>query len=123
MTEMTSQFYDGTLRAAIAGPGVSAADLAPPRLKVGPPWVRALVVDVHTLEPLPPGRPGVLRIVDLANRGSVAALLTEDRAVAEDSAAATPEANGRLRAFPFRLLGRARGSEPRGCSLDAEVFA
>ena len=53
--------------------------------------------------------PGLLRVVDLANLGSVIALQTEDRAVA------TPEG-------PFRLLGRAEGSEPRGCSLDAEAL-
>jgi hypothetical protein len=118
MTELTSQFYDGVLRAPAGDPAAAAAAL--PRLKHGPPWVRALVVDVHTLEPLPPGNPGLLRLHDLANRGSVAAVLTEDRAVAEDVPGA-PAA--RVRALPFRLLGRARGSEARGCSLDAEVFA
>ena len=126
MTELTSQFYDGTLRE-----GTAFADEAAerPRLKFGPPWVRALVVDTHTLEPLPPGQPGLLRVLDLANRGSVAALLTEDRAVAVEPLA-SPAATGgsgfapsRPRSLPFRLLGRARGSEPRGCSLDAEVFA
>ncbi len=123
MTELTSQFYDATLRPGHRGAGLFAE--APPRLKYGPPWVRALVVDAQTLEPLPPGQPGLLRIVDLANRGSVVAILTEDFAIAEmivaagdgapDAAAAT-----RPRALPFRLLGRAQGSEPRGCSLDAE---
>ena len=123
MTEMTSQFYDATLRG-----GAAAVAEPTPRLKFGPPWVRALVVDVQTLEPLPPGHPGLLRVVDLANRGSVAAILTEDFAVAEDVAAAAggeteaPVAN-RPRALPFRLLGRARGSEPRGCSLEAEDLA
>ena len=118
MTEMTSQFYDATLRAGSAG----AVDAAVPRLKFGPPWARALVVDVHTLEPLPPGRPGLLRVLDLANRGSVAAILTEDFAVAEDVAGAGDgeAAANRPRALPFRLLGRAPGSEPRGCSLEAE---
>ena len=133
MTELTSQFYDATLRtahAAGAASGIvaSTAD-APPRLKFGPPWVRAIIVDVHTLEPLPPGRPGLLRVLDLANRGSVAAILTEDFAIAEDvaigpaiaadTASHAPTAS-RPRALPFRLLGRAQGSEPRGCSLDAE---
>jgi hypothetical protein len=129
MTEMTSQFYDATLFAAHTVPGGAEPVAEPtPRLKFGPPWVRALVVDVHTLEPLPPGQPGLLRVVDLANRGSVAAILTEDFAVAEDVAdaagadEAAPVAN-RPRALPFRLLGRARGSEPRGCSLEAEDLA
>jgi hypothetical protein len=118
MTELTSQFYDATWRDP-------AADASLPRLMWGPPWARALVVDPHTLEPLPPDQPGLLRVLDLANRGSVAAILTEDRAVAVDPDA-SPGAGGavvRGRAFPFRLLGRAEGSEPRGCSLEAEAFA
>ena len=122
MTELTSQFYDGTLR--LAGRGESES---PPRVKLAPPWVRALVVDTHTLEPLLPGQPGLLRVLDLANRGSVAAILTEDRAVACEPAGSTGAGAGLAgphpRALPFRLLGRAQGSEARGCSLDAEVFA
>ena len=113
MTELASQFYDDTLRR----PERTAPEPAL-RLKHGPPWLRALVVDVHTLEPLPPGRPGLLRFFDLANRGSVLAVESEDRAVA-----ATDEELGfapALGARPFRLLGRAQGSEPRGCSLEAE---
>ena len=126
MTELASQFYDDVLVSGAAG-GTSAA--APPRLKFGPSWVRALVVDVHTLEPLPAGRPGLLRIVDLANRGSVMAILTEDRAVAEvpagpgaPGAEASPAVGPRPCALPFRLLGRAPGSDTRGCSLDAEAM-
>jgi hypothetical protein len=113
MTELASQFYDDTLRR----PGRTPLDPAN-RLKHGPPWLRTQVVDVQTLEPLPPGRPGLLRFFDLANRGSVLAVQSEDRAVAatDEELGRTP-ANG---ARPFRLLGRAQGSEPRGCSLDAE---
>jgi hypothetical protein len=114
MTELASQFYDGTLRDA-------GEDATWPRIKHGPPWVRTVVVDTFTLEPLPPGQPGLLRVVDLANRGSVAAILTEDRAVAVEPAGAV-NADGRARALPFRLLGRADGSEARGCSLAAEAF-
>ena len=40
---------------------------------------------------------------DLANAGSVMAVLTEDLGIAFDDG--------------FRVLGRARGAEPRGCSL------
>ena len=101
MTELSSQFYDGVLR--------FKADEAVPRLKHGPPWVRTCVVDAQTLDPVVPGVPGLLRVVDLANLGSVIALQTEDRAIA------TAEGT-------FRLLGRAEGSEPRGCSLDAEAL-
>ena len=124
MTEMASQFYDGTLRA-----GATGTDEAFPRVKLAPPWVRAIVVDTATLEPVAPGRPGLLRVLDLANRGSVAAILTEDRAVAVAPDDAAPGSGGgsggagRVRSLPFRLLGRADGSEPRGCSLEAEAFA
>jgi hypothetical protein len=111
MTELASQFYDDTLLA-------SATSAALPRLKHGPPWVRALVVDVQTLDPVPPGTPGLLKFVDLANLGSVLAIQTEDRAIAAtDEELGGPPPAGR----PFRLLGRAQGSEPRGCSLDAEA--
>ena len=101
MTELSSQFYDDVLRAS--------RDEAIPRLKHGPPWVRTCVVDPQTLDPVPAGTTGLLRVFDLANLGSVLAIQTEDRAVA------TPEG-------PFRLLGRAEGVEPRGCSLDAEAM-
>jgi len=113
MTELASQFYDDTLRR----PGRTPLDPAL-RLKHAPPWLRTQVVDVHTLEPLPPGRPGLLKFFDLANRGSVLAVQSEDRAVhATDEELGRVPANGTR---PFRLLGRAQGSEPRGCSLDAE---
>lgn len=91
MTEMSSQFYD-----AVAGrPG--------PRLHVGPPWVRTQAVDPETLDPLPDGETGVLRHWDLANLHSVMAIQTADLGFV------TPEG--------FRVLGRARGAEARGCSL------
>ncbi len=110
MTELASQFYEDTLRDTPAS--------APPRLKHAPPWLRAIVVDARTLEPVAPGSSGLLRLFDLANRGSVMAIQSEDRA-----ACATDEELGSspgLGARPFRLLGRALGTEPRGCSLAAE---
>ena len=100
MTELASQFYDDVLR--------TGQDEKTPRRKHGAPWVRTCVVDAQTLDPVPPGTPGLLRIFDLANLGSVMAIQTEDRAVA------SPDGT-------FQLLGRAEGSEPRGCSLDAEA--
>lgn len=100
MTELSSQFYDDVLRAG--------RDERTPRRKHGPPWVRTCVVDAQTLDPVPSGTPGLLRIFDLANLGSVMAVQTEDRALAFDDGT-------------FQLLGRAEGSEPRGCSLDAEA--
>ena len=94
MTEFSSQFLDNTLRCANA---------AVPLAKENPPWSRTLVVDPETLTPVPAGTRGLLWHVDLANRNSVIAILTEDIGV---------EVQG-----GFLLLGRAQGSEARGCSV------
>lgn len=117
MTELGSQFYDGCLADAVFGPPVgSAGEGRVIRSKVVPPWVRTIAVDPQTLEPRPPGEEGLLRHVDLANRGSVLAVQTEDV--------------GRLcppELFPlprFELLGRAASAEPRGCSIAvSEILA
>lgn len=97
MTEMSSQFYDGV--AGKADPDSEA------RWHRGPPWVRTRAVDPETLALLPDGEPGVLRHWDLANLHSVMAIQTADLGVVGP--------NG------FRLRGRARGAEGRGCSLAA----
>lgn len=94
MTEMSSQFYDG-----VAG----SASIPAERLHVGPPWVRTQATDPETLRPLPHGQTGVLRHFDLANLNSVMAIQTADLGIT------LPEG--------FRVLGRARGAEARGCSL------
>jgi hypothetical protein len=94
MTEMSSQFYDG-----VAGRAVAPAE----RLHAGPPWVRTQATDPETLRPLPHGETGVLRHVDLANLQSVTAIQTADLGIT------SPDG--------FRVLGRARGAEARGCSL------
>ncbi len=97
MTELCSQFYDSTLFERVR------SGAAGNRRKLAPPWVRTLVVDPETLEPLPAGATGLLRHVDLANLGSVLAVQTEDMGILVDDG--------------FRVLGRAAGAEPRGCSL------
>ena len=76
-------------------------------LYAAPPWVRWRVLDPVSLLPAPDGVPGVLAVWDPTNRSSCLALRTEDLAVARD---------GR-----FELLGRVTGSEPKGCSLEAEA--
>jgi hypothetical protein len=96
MTELLSQFYDGPLATA------SGMDLAG-RRHVPPPWVRTRVLDPNTLSAAPMGEPGLLCHYDLANAGSVMAVLTEDQGVADEDG--------------FRVLGRVQGAEPRGCSL------
>jgi hypothetical protein len=96
MTEFSSQFLDNTLRCWQQG---RQAPLA----KENPPWTRTLVVDPETLQPVPNGARGLLLHVDLANRNSVMAVLTEDVGIQVDGG--------------FRLLGRAQGTEARGCSV------
>ncbi|HEX5724833.1 MAG TPA: hypothetical protein VFX98_05175 [Longimicrobiaceae bacterium] len=94
MTELGSQFYDG-----VAG----RADAPSARLHSGPPWVRTRAADPETLRLLPDGEVGVLRHWDLANLHSVLAVQTADLGVTAPGG--------------FRVLGRARGAEARGCSL------
>lgn len=100
MTELLSQFYEPVLRTAGAPAALDG------RHHVGPPWVRTRVLDPETLEPLATGETGLLCHLDLANLGSVAAVLTADVGVAVEGG--------------FRVLGRAPGAEPRGCSLALE---
>lgn len=123
MTEACSQFYDGTLRESwlLSEAGTACAfevgaDRAP-RAKHGPSWARAVVCDPETLEPVEPGKTGVLRLVDLANRFTISFLQTEDLAECPSRGARGPGS------APFVLRGRARGAEARGCSLAAEEWA
>jgi hypothetical protein len=91
MSELSSQAYD---RAAGQGtPGIFRF----------PPWARAAVISPETGEIVAEGETGLLRILDLANVGSVLAIQTEDLAV--------------RRGEGFELLGRAAFAEARGCSL------
>ena len=70
--------------------------------------MRTLVLDPLSLDPVPAGEVGILAHLDLANLGSVSAILTEDL--------------GREVVGGFQLLGRSPGAEPRGCSLSMEDF-
>jgi hypothetical protein len=75
----------------------------PPSPLLGPPWLRTQVLDPVTLAEVPRGETGILCHFDLANLGSVCAVLTEDR--------------GRLLDEGIEWLGRTPGAPPRGCSL------
>lgn len=101
MTELCSQFYETHLADTLHG------NLLPgPRRFRGPPWTRTRVLDPERLEPLPRGETGLLAHFDLANAWTVVHVLTEDLGMEEEDG--------------FRLLGRARGAELRGCSLATE---
>jgi hypothetical protein len=104
MTELSSQYYDSfASRARIE-----------PRVKVAPPWLRPIVVGGDG-RPLPHGVVGAIRHVDLANRGSVIAIDTEDLGALVDP----PDGSERP---GLVLLGREEGAGLRGCSLDAETL-
>jgi len=105
MTELLSQFYEPVL---LEDGGDLAGRPLEDRYHVAPPWLRSRILDPVTLEPVPEGAVGILAHHDLANLGSVAAVLTEDRAVRAGEG--------------FRLLGRSPRAEPRGCSLTMEEF-
>lgn len=115
MTELSSQCYEDTLRAEGAlpraeGPINSTArtTITPARRLWVPGWVRAEVVDPNTLEPLPDGQVGLLRIDDLANVDSVCAIQTSDLA--------QRDAEGLI------LLGRAPEAIARGCSIAVDAW-
>ena len=103
MTEMCSQLYDATAFNS------RHADLPGERRKLGPAWLGMATVDPASLKRVPDGRPGLLRFFDLANVGSVSAILTGDLGVIEDGA--------------VTVLGRAEDGEVRGCALGIEQFA
>jgi hypothetical protein len=107
MTEMCSQLYDLT---AFNSRGHQAAPerVSGARPKLGPPWLRAGAIDPVTLKRVPDGEAGLLAFFDLANVGSVSALITEDFGIVQ----------GR----EVFVLGRA-SSEARGCALGVEEFA
>jgi hypothetical protein len=100
MSELSSQAYDSapTLRRQ-AGQGSDA----PERYFHFPPWARVQIISPETGREVAEGETGLIRIFDLANVFSVAAIQTEDLGI--------------RRGDGFELMGRAQLAEPRGCSL------
>jgi hypothetical protein len=90
MTELSSQWYTRGLG----------------RPHHGPAWTRALVIDPETGTEVPNDERGILRLIDLANLGSVLAIQTQDMAV--------------RRGPGFELIGRDPAAIPRGCSRSAD---
>ena len=68
-----------------------------------PSWARVQIISPETGAEVAIGETGLIRIFDLANVFSVAAIQTEDLAI--------------RRGRGFELVGRAVLAEPRGCSL------
>ncbi len=103
MTELCSQLYDAT---SFNCRGLSDAQ---ERFKIPPPWLLVTARDPVTMRPMAEGEIGMLTFFDLANVGSVSAVMTEDLGFVE---------RGRI-----RVLGRAAGGEARGCALGIGQFA
>ena len=96
MSELSSQAYDGPIS--------NSEFQRTNRVFQFPSWCRARVLSPETGREVAEGETGLLRVVDLANVFSVAAIQTEDLAI--------------RRGEGFELLGRALQAEPRGCSLN-----
>jgi hypothetical protein len=90
MSELSSQAYDSA-----GAPDARGFHF--------PPWARARIISPETGREVAEGETGLIRILDLANAFSVAAIQTEDLGV--------------RRGGGVELLGRAQRAEPRGCSL------
>lgn len=103
MTELCSQLYDATsFNCADASDSIA-------RMKIPPPWLRVTARDPVTLMPVADGEPGLLTFFDLANVGSVSAVMSADFGIVE---------KGRV-----RVLGRAVAGEARGCALAIGQFS
>ena len=93
MSELSSQAYD--LEVGSRRPEVRSFRF--------PPWARVQIVSPETGRETAERETGLIRVFDLANVFSVAAIQTEDLGV--------------RRGDGFELIGRAQLAEPRGCSL------
>jgi len=70
-----------------------------------PPWMRVSIRDLNDpFRSLEPGKRGAVNIIDLANLHSCAFLATDDLGIVHHDGS-------------FEILGRADGSEIRGCNL------
>ena len=114
MTELSTQYYDARLRAAL-GAGESVGGEREDRAAdshaglVVPPWARVRIVDPADGSELAAGEVGAIVHYDLANRASALALQTSDLGAWIDAGA-------------FELRGREPGAEARGCSLAADLW-
>jgi hypothetical protein len=95
MSELSSQAYDLEIQPPSA--------ILDSRAFHFPPWARVKIISPESGCEVAEGEPGLVRVFDLANVFSVAAIQTEDLGI--------------RRGEGFELLGRAQLAEPRGCSL------
>jgi hypothetical protein len=95
MSELSSQAYDSEIH--------PPSSILYPRVFHFPPWARVQIISPETGREVAEGETGLIRVFDLANVFSVAAIQTEDLGI--------------RRGDGFELGGRAQLAEPRGCSL------
>jgi hypothetical protein len=95
MSELSSQAYDSALH--------PPSSILHHRAFRFPPWARAQIISPETGREVADGETGLLRVFDLANVFSALAVQTEDLGIRCGKG--------------FELVGRARFTEPRGCSL------
>jgi hypothetical protein len=97
MSELSSQAYDSEIQN-------SKFKIQNSELQFRfPPWARVAIISPETGREASDGETGLIRIFDLANIFSVAAIQTEDLGI--------------RRGDGFELIGRAQLAQPRGCSL------
>ncbi len=97
MSELSSQAYDREIQNS------EFTIHSQPRPFHFPPWSRVQIISPETGREVAEGETGLIRVFDLANVFSVAAIQTEDLGI--------------RRGDGFELIGRAQLAEPRGCSL------
>jgi hypothetical protein len=95
MTELSTQWYD-------------AGNAELPSIKRGPHWIRWRLIDPVSGRDVPAGQEGIVVHCDLANYNAVTTILTEDVGIAAGDG--------------FKLLGRAQGSQAKGCSIAVDQF-
>ena len=104
MTELSAQAYTDNLRAWHTQSRSLTLDARAFRT---PPWAKVEAVDPQTMRTLGAGERGLLRWYDLSNVWSVSTIQTSDVGVVDGNGG-------------FKVLGRARGAELRGCSMSIE---
>ncbi|MDO8435000.1 MAG: hypothetical protein Q7S58_21590 [Candidatus Binatus sp.] len=103
MTELCSQLYDAT--------EFNCRDAATSRerFKLAPAWLRVSARNPATQRRVDDGEPGLLTFFDLANVGSVSAVMSEDVGIVEGDR--------------VRVIGRSAMGAARGCALAIGQFA
>ena len=106
MSELSSQAYDKVAGDKCQVTRNSAASCNVPSVTRHfqfPPWARVQIISPETGREVSDGETGLIRVFDLANVFSVAAIQTEDLGIRHGHG--------------FELIGRVQLAETRGCSL------